>query len=70
MRSSSEPEQAGASQSTLLEVARIGDSEPRSSSTFVGSTEAYLRDDLGNQAGEAAEPPFPDLQDTADEIDG
>jgi hypothetical protein len=28
-----------------LEVARIGDSEPRSSWTFAGSTEAYPRDD-------------------------
>ncbi len=29
-----------------LEVARIGDSEPRPSWTFAGSTEAYPRDDL------------------------
>jgi anti-sigma factor RsiW len=44
-----------------LEVARMGDSEPRPSWTFAGSTEAYPRDDLeveppsrGHQSGHVA----------------
>jgi hypothetical protein len=34
-----------------LEVARIGDSEPRASWRFAGSAEAYPRDDLGLEGG-------------------